>query len=66
MQQSKASRLSKREQKANSHFRFEATALANARTALEALTDDKEQFMSDCLTKYKEEVKVFKPENYGL
>ena len=46
--------------------RFEATALANARTALETLTDDKEQFMSDCLTKYKEEVKVFKPENYGL
>jgi methanol---5-hydroxybenzimidazolylcobamide Co-methyltransferase len=46
--------------------RFEANALANARTALEALTDDKEQFMSDCLTKYKDEVKVFRPENYGL
>jgi methanol--5-hydroxybenzimidazolylcobamide Co-methyltransferase len=46
--------------------RFEAKALADAKAAFEALTDDKEKFMSDCLTKYKEEVKVFKPENYDL
>jgi len=46
--------------------RFEATALANAKAAFEALTDDKEKFMSDCLDKYKKEVKVFLPENYGL
>ncbi|MFI5384087.1 MAG: methanol--corrinoid protein co-methyltransferase MtaB [Methanosarcina thermophila] len=46
--------------------RFESKALSDAKAALESLTDDKEQFMSDCLTKYKQEVKVFKPENYGL
>src|SRR5512145_3021544 len=46
--------------------RFEATALANAKAAFEALTDDKDKFMSDCLTKYKSEVKVFLPENYSL
>ena len=46
--------------------RFEATALANSKAAFEALTDDKDKFMSDCLTKYKDEVKVFLPENYGL
>jgi methanol--5-hydroxybenzimidazolylcobamide Co-methyltransferase len=46
--------------------RFEAKALADAKVAFEALTDDKDKFMSDCLTKYKEEIKVFKPENYGL
>jgi len=46
--------------------RFEATALANAKAAFEALTDDKDKFMSDCLDKYKKEVKVFLPENYGL
>ncbi len=46
--------------------RFEATALANAKAAFEALTDDKDKFMSDCLDKYKNEVKVFLPENYGL
>jgi methanol--5-hydroxybenzimidazolylcobamide Co-methyltransferase len=46
--------------------RFETTALANAKTSFEALTDDADKFMSDCLTKYKQEVKVFKPENYGL
>ncbi|RXA15722.1 methanol--corrinoid methyltransferase [Methanosarcina sp. MSH10X1] len=46
--------------------RFEAKALADAKAAFEGLTDDKDQFMSDCLTKYKQEVKVFKPENYGL
>ncbi len=46
--------------------RFEAKALADAKAAFEALTDDKEKFMSDCLTKYKQEVKVFKPENYDL
>ena len=46
--------------------RFEAKALADAKASFEGLTDDKEKFMSDCLTKYKEEIKVFKPENYGL
>ena len=46
--------------------RFETTALANAKTSFEALTDDADKFMSDCLTKYKQEVKVFKPDNYGL
>ncbi|AKB17956.1 MULTISPECIES: methanol--corrinoid protein co-methyltransferase MtaB [unclassified Methanosarcina] len=46
--------------------RFEATALANSKAAFEALTDDKDKFMSDCLDKYKKEVKVFLPENYGL
>ncbi|MGB9928827.1 MAG: methanol--corrinoid protein co-methyltransferase MtaB [Methanosarcina sp.] len=46
--------------------RFEATALANARAAFEALSDDKDQFISDNLTKYKNEVKVFLPENYDL
>ncbi|AKB11841.1 methanol:corrinoid methyltransferase [Methanosarcina thermophila] len=46
--------------------RFESKALSDAKAALESLTDDKEQFMSDCLTKYKQEIKVFKPENYGL
>jgi methanol--5-hydroxybenzimidazolylcobamide Co-methyltransferase len=46
--------------------RFETTALANAKASFEALTDDKEKFMSDCLDKYKKEIKVFLPENYGL
>ena len=46
--------------------RFEANALKDAKAAFEALTDDKDQFVSDCLTKYKNEVAVFLPENYGL
>jgi methanol--5-hydroxybenzimidazolylcobamide Co-methyltransferase len=46
--------------------RFEANALADAKAAFEGLTDDKDKFMSDCLTKYKEEVAVFLPKNYGL
>jgi methanol--5-hydroxybenzimidazolylcobamide Co-methyltransferase len=46
--------------------RFETNALADAKAAFEALTDDKDKFMSDCLTKYKGEVAVFLPENYGL
>lgn len=46
--------------------RFEAKALADAKAAFEALTDDKDKFMSDCLNKYKQEVEVFLPENYGL
>ncbi|AKB31877.1 Methanol:corrinoid methyltransferase [Methanosarcina siciliae HI350] len=46
--------------------RFEAKALADAKAAFEGLTDDKDKFMSDCLDKYKKEVKVFLPENYGL
>lgn len=46
--------------------RFEANALADAKSALVSLTDDKDQFMSDCMAKYSEEVKVFRPENYGL
>ena len=46
--------------------RFEAKALADAKAALEALTDNSDQFVSDCMDKYKKEVKVFLPENYGL
>jgi methanol--5-hydroxybenzimidazolylcobamide Co-methyltransferase len=46
--------------------RFETGALADAKAALEALTDDSDTFMSDCMTKYKEEVKVFLPKNYEL
>ena len=46
--------------------RFEANALKDAKAAFEALTDNKDQFVSDCLTKYKSEVAVFLPENYGL
>ncbi|AAM05029.1 TPA: methanol--corrinoid methyltransferase [Methanosarcina acetivorans] len=46
--------------------RFETKALADAKAAFEGLTDDKDKFMSDCLDKYKKEVKVFLPENYGL
>ena len=36
--------------------RFEAKALSDAKDAFESLTDDKDQFMSDCLTKYKQEI----------
>ena len=46
--------------------RFESKALSDAKSAFEGLTDDKDKFMSDCLDKYKKEVRVFKPENYGL
>lgn len=46
--------------------RFEKGALEAAKSALEALTDDSDKFMSDCMTKYKNEVSVFLPENYGL
>ncbi len=46
--------------------RFETGALADAKAALEGLTDDSDTFMSDCMTKYKEEVKVFLPKNYDL
>ncbi|MDW5550076.1 methanol--corrinoid protein co-methyltransferase MtaB [Methanosarcina sp.] len=46
--------------------RFEAKALADAKASLEALPDDMDKFMDDCLTKYKSEVKVFLPENYGF
>ena len=41
-------------------------ALAKVKADLEALTDDADKFMSDNLTKFKQEVAVFKPENYGL
>ena len=46
--------------------RFETNALAKVKADLEALTDDADKFMSDNLTKFKQEVAVFKPENYGL
>ena len=46
--------------------RFETNALAKAKADLDALTDDADKFMSDNLTKFKNEVKVFIPENYGL
>ncbi|HII03091.1 TPA: methanol--corrinoid methyltransferase [Methanosarcinaceae archaeon] len=46
--------------------RFESKSLADAKAAFEAMTDDQDKFMSDCLDKYKKEVKVFLPENYGL
>lgn len=45
--------------------RFETNALAKVKADLEALTDDADQFMSDNLTKFKQEVAVFRPENYG-
>src|SRR5664280_1435236 len=46
--------------------RFEITALAKVKADLEALTDDADKFTSDNLTKFKQEVAVFRPENYGL
>lgn len=46
--------------------RFETNALAKVKADLEALTDDADKFMSDNLTKFKQEVAVFKSENYGL
>ncbi|WP_321417817.1 methanol--corrinoid protein co-methyltransferase MtaB [uncultured Methanomethylovorans sp.] len=46
--------------------RFEINALQKAKGELEALTSDADQFMNDCMSKYKAEIKVFKPENYGL
>ena len=46
--------------------RFEINALEKVKADLEALTDDSDKFMSDCMTKFKQEVPVFKPENYGL
>ena len=46
--------------------RFEASALAKVKADLVALTDDADKFMSDNLTKFKQEVAVFRPENYGL
>lgn len=46
--------------------RFETNALAKVKADLVALTDDADKFMSDNLTKFKQEVAVFKPENYGL
>jgi len=46
--------------------KFETNALNKAAAELAALTNDSEKFMSDCMEKYKAEVKVFKPENYAL
>lgn len=46
--------------------RFETNALAKVKADLVALTDDADKFMSESLTKYKQEVAVFRPENYGL
>ncbi len=46
--------------------RFEINALTKVKDDLDALTDDSDKFMSDCLTRFKEEVAVFRPENYGL
>ena len=46
--------------------RFETKALADAKAALDVLPDDMDKFMDDCLAKYKNEVKVFLPENYGF
>jgi len=46
--------------------RFETNALAKVKADLVALTDDADKFMSDNLTKFKQEVAVFRPENYGL
>ncbi|MDI3539945.1 MAG: methanol---5-hydroxybenzimidazolylcobamide Co-methyltransferase [Methanolobus sp.] len=45
--------------------RFEQNALADAKASVDALTNEKDTFMSDSLAKYKAEVKVFRPEtNY--
>ncbi|AKB17401.1 MULTISPECIES: methanol--corrinoid protein co-methyltransferase MtaB [unclassified Methanosarcina] len=46
--------------------RFETNALAKVKADLVALTDDADKFMSESLTKYKQEVGVFRLENYGL
>jgi methanol--5-hydroxybenzimidazolylcobamide Co-methyltransferase len=46
--------------------RFEKNALRDAKEALSGLTDDSDQFVSDCLETYKKEVKVFRTENYDL
>jgi methanol--5-hydroxybenzimidazolylcobamide Co-methyltransferase len=46
--------------------RFELGALKDATDALGALTDDSDQFVSDCLETYKREVKVFRTSNYDL
>jgi methanol--5-hydroxybenzimidazolylcobamide Co-methyltransferase len=45
--------------------RFEQNALADAKAAVDALTNEKDTFMSDSLAKYKAEEPRFKPEaNY--
>lgn len=45
--------------------RFEQNALADAKAAVNALTNESDTFMSDCLAKYKAEVPTFRPEaNY--
>jgi methanol--5-hydroxybenzimidazolylcobamide Co-methyltransferase len=46
--------------------RFELGALKDAKEALDGLTDDTDQFISDCLETYKREVKVFRTSNYDL
>jgi methanol--5-hydroxybenzimidazolylcobamide Co-methyltransferase len=46
--------------------RFELGALKDATDALGALTDDSDQFVSDCLETYKRDVKVFRTSNYDL
>jgi methanol--5-hydroxybenzimidazolylcobamide Co-methyltransferase len=46
--------------------RFEINALQKAKSELDALTADADKFMDDCMSKYKAEIKVFMPENYGL
>ncbi|WP_292468388.1 methanol--corrinoid protein co-methyltransferase MtaB [Methanolobus sp.] len=45
--------------------KFEINALKDAKASLDAMTDESETFMSDCMEKYKAEVAVFRPDaNY--
>lgn len=46
--------------------KFEINALNKAKSELEALTTESEQFLNDTVSRFKNELKVFKPENYGL
>ncbi len=43
--------------------KFEKNALANAKAALDSMTDEADNFMSDSLEKYKAEVAVFRPDD---
>jgi methanol--5-hydroxybenzimidazolylcobamide Co-methyltransferase len=43
--------------------KFELGALADAKAALDAMTDEEDTFMSESMEKYKAEVPVFRPED---
>lgn len=46
--------------------KFEINALNKAKSELEALTSESEQFLNDSISRFTSELKVFKAENYGL